>query len=748
VTPLLLGIRWAVHGDGRDRWRQLTVVVAAAATTVALLVFALMSSVLDARADRMSARTASPRGTESAALVAHETDEWRGQAITRILVADGAAIEPPPGVDALPDVGATVLSPRLRTLTIDNASLRAAYAVDVAGEIGQDGLAGPDELVAYVGVTRAELEQRSDVARVDGFGNSSIEPPLQPDRGRARRSLLVAGGFTTVLFVLFLASAYRLAARSRERRIASLRLLGATVADCRRVLAGETLPSCLLGSLLGIAAFLALVAATTGDRFLGMTWYSADVPGPAALVGAAATVVAIASATAQLSGSSLGNAIATRRRAAPPLRSTARAVPLVVGFACLAAVATTVAPDGWLDALALVGVALVCIGAPLGVAVLVRRTCGALASRLRSASAQVALRRAEHEPRAIGRAAAVLASAVVALAVLSAFAQDEADADSGYGAALAADAGIVYIEGVDPAATDDVVASGRASAAVPVALRPATAADGSGSVSWGVVGDCADIRDLMGWTGSCGDGGSVRVRVADVPPERFCTDAGCEPVTPPDRWTWDDGTALPPVVGELVAPSRSDVLPELDAGLLLVPGDAGAATQTDLLIRAPVDGLGELRHLVLAADPVVHVRQPAVEADLRRSANAGARSLLVAGGVVSLVVAGLLQFVGAMDALQERRRETAVLVAIGFDPPHVRRLQLYFVLVPFALSMAVGGLGAVLSVLAIRQLAGGDAISVVDPLRMGAAVCIASGVLLWLASSIQPRFSVAAIRTE
>lgn len=100
----------------------------------------------------------------------------------------------------------------------------------------------------------------------------------------------------------FIGQCTRIGALRRERRLAALRLAGATPRQVRRISALETGAVCGLGSLAGLAGFLALRAvlsatarpAVPGSSFRVVTWPT-DVPvpwGPAVLVVLALPVLA------------------------------------------------------------------------------------------------------------------------------------------------------------------------------------------------------------------------------------------------------------------------------------------------------------------------------------------------------------------------------------------------------------------------------------------------------------------------
>ncbi|MEV5429230.1 FtsX-like permease family protein [Streptomyces sp. NPDC052701] len=213
----------------------------------------------------------------------------------------------------------------------------------------------------------------------------------------------------------FLGQCARIGAVHRDRRLAGLRLAGASPWRVRRIAALETGPACLLGSVLA-AVVSVLVLLRLWDRPTALTW-----------AGIALVTVAVPAL-----GAATG-ALALRRVVASPLGWVRRVGPrtgrgpalaflagvLLIGVVALLAVTATSAgaphrPDGKLP-LTVLGLALVAGAGAV-------RLCGAtakltgrlLGTRARSAATLIAAERLRDDPWAAARThAAVLLVTVV-----------------------------------------------------------------------------------------------------------------------------------------------------------------------------------------------------------------------------------------------------------------------------------------------------------------------------------------------
>jgi hypothetical protein len=210
--------------------------------------------------------------------VAVSDDEVDGKTIIRVDVAplvDPAGIELPPGIDRLPGPGEMLQSPELAKLTESRPKEELAdrFNAKPVGLLGDDGLKFPEQLAVLVGHTPDTMP-----------ANSYDLPKLASGEAKADELLsLLAGVGVVVLLVpslVLVASASRLTAARRERRLAALRLAGATPAQVTAMVGAETGIAALVGAGLGVALSPVLYAAATWVPWAGGTWLAADFVPP------------------------------------------------------------------------------------------------------------------------------------------------------------------------------------------------------------------------------------------------------------------------------------------------------------------------------------------------------------------------------------------------------------------------------------------------------------------------------------
>jgi hypothetical protein len=321
-----LGWRLAMVG-GRG---VMAVMVATVAVGTTLLLFALtVAPALQSRADRTawmdvgtgaSARYVVPPGAEPLrTTITTSSDKYRRSAIDVVSVAgSGPGAPAPPGLAGLPGRGEVVVSPALLRLMAKAPVLADRYG-RVVGTIEDSALGGPEALVAVRGVTESEVAAAYGIA-VTGFPLTGEALELT---GLLR--LLLRVGTVAMLAPVFLlvVMATRLTAATRSRRLAALRLAGATTGQVARLAGVESLAVGGLGVLVGAGLLLLLRPAASRLTYDGDRWFPQDVtPGPGALA-AVLVVVPLVTALAtqvtltQVARSPLG---LSRRAGARPVR--------------------------------------------------------------------------------------------------------------------------------------------------------------------------------------------------------------------------------------------------------------------------------------------------------------------------------------------------------------------------------------------------------------------------------------------
>ncbi|GAA2592125.1 hypothetical protein GCM10010435_83540 [Winogradskya consettensis] len=325
VTPrrwlfeLALGARMSVAGGGAG-WVRLSLIAAGVGLGVAVLLgAATVPAALGASNARIDTRVIETSHDLPAAddtlLTGHVTTTYEGTSISgELLRPEGSHPPLPPGVSRLPGPGQMVASPALARMLAEPGSglLRERWDAEVVGVIGAEGLSGPAELFFYLGTDKLSPP---GAGRIDEFGTSGAHEAVP------MAVLLILAGMVVLLIpvLVFMAGAVRFGDRTRNRRLAALRLAGSDIAMTRRIAAGETLIGALLGLLVGglLWAGGILLAHRYGTGPL--SFYPADLR-PVPLL-AAAIVVAVPVAAV------LVTLTAMRRVVAEPLGVTRMSTP-------------------------------------------------------------------------------------------------------------------------------------------------------------------------------------------------------------------------------------------------------------------------------------------------------------------------------------------------------------------------------------------------------------------------------------
>ncbi|MEV4312405.1 FtsX-like permease family protein [Actinocrispum sp. NPDC049592] len=415
MNPVQLAIR-VLRGDSRSRMSALFTAAGVAVGAALVLWLAAVPGALQSRADREGWRQAdfAADKADASVVVAQTRDNVGAQEIQRF---DVARLKPnvplAAGIPKLPGPGEVLLSPALAELA---ASLPADQLADrfkgrVVGQFGPEALKFPEELVAMVGHDPAELGE-----------NGAPRTGLAAARsGYINKLLVVLSQIGLVVLIapclVLVASAARLTAARRERRLAALRLAGATPQQVVSMTATETAIASVVGVVLGVGLTFPLRYLTARIPWDGGTWYPSDwtpsalmltlvlVVAPALVVGAA--VLGLRRAVSR----PLGAAQQQTRR-----QPNAARLLWLVGAAVVFVVGLSQARSGGdsqmfvvLFGLAAVAVSLVFVG-PLVTSLLGRM----FVSRWQSPSTLLAGRRLRDDPKAAFRASAGVVLAVFA----------------------------------------------------------------------------------------------------------------------------------------------------------------------------------------------------------------------------------------------------------------------------------------------------------------------------------------------
>src|SRR5215217_3701439 len=272
-----------LRADKRTRVSTILTAVGVAIATALVLLLVSLPFATQARAQRALWQeiTYSSTNAQSAKLLmSTSTDYFNGQKITRIdLALNGlSTVDLPPGISALPAPGEALVSPELGLLIhgLPASQLADRFGGKLAGVVGEDALRYPQQLVAVVGHTPADMPENA--VPMDGFaaGTASVDGLLQ----------LLSGVGVVVLLVpslVLVASSARLTAARRERRLAALRLAGATPAQVMGMVAAETAVGAIAGAALGLLSGPLTHGLATLVPWDGGTWQAADFTLPTGL---------------------------------------------------------------------------------------------------------------------------------------------------------------------------------------------------------------------------------------------------------------------------------------------------------------------------------------------------------------------------------------------------------------------------------------------------------------------------------
>lgn len=283
-----LALRLLTSGDRSER---LQVVMPVAAVAVAVLLLLMTLGAYTGFADR-GAREAWRMPVEATgeptAVQAVAYDHLGEQMLTRVEYAPLSADAPvPPGLDALPQPGELWVSPALAG-EIDArpaAELADRYDAAVTGEIGPDGLVHPGELVAIVGMSPddpALQEARSFSPwwfshSEEAVTTSGLSTTPSHDAETYNALAMVGAVVMVIPLVAVSASASRLVAARRNRRLSMLRLIGASVRQVVGITTAETALLGAAGAVIGTGAYALLMPAVARIGLAGGTWFTSDL---------------------------------------------------------------------------------------------------------------------------------------------------------------------------------------------------------------------------------------------------------------------------------------------------------------------------------------------------------------------------------------------------------------------------------------------------------------------------------------
>ena len=427
--------RLVIAGDRSSRRRLLGII---AGVMVGITVFLMLAAASQAFGERSRRSTwhqpvsASPTYLEpdtvltpATAAIASTTDYYGDRIITVVLVAATPDTNVRvPGSDVVPRPGQYVASPALAGL-ISSApanQLGDRYGERV-GTLSNDAVEGPDSLVAVIGMDQSQVLAQQG----PGAPPQVVTELVGHDyASQVWRIVAAIGAIATLVPVLLLiAIVTDLGAAQRAERFATLRLIGATPGQVARIAATETAATTLLGALLGVGAYLALIPVAARIVIGSSRFFPRDLLASPAVIAATVlgtTLGASAVAWWRTRRASIGPLGASRERSERPPRLRSL-LPLLVGLAGLAAV--RVVPrdseaSGTVIGCLLVGSFSLTMLGLLWAGPLLTSWSARLARRgARSAAQVISLGRLAQHPRAAFRAVGGLVVAVYAVTLFA-----------------------------------------------------------------------------------------------------------------------------------------------------------------------------------------------------------------------------------------------------------------------------------------------------------------------------------------
>jgi hypothetical protein len=664
-----LQLAWRVlRIDRRTRTSAILTAVGVAVATGLVLLLVSLPFATGIRAERavwQNAFHAMDGGAPSKVLLDSSTDYFNGKKITRIDVAalgNPDSVLLPAGMPKLPAPGETLVSPDLGKLmhSVPAAQLADRFGPKLVGSLTEDALSFPEQLVVVVGHNAADMPKNSVPAPGFASGPGQIDPEL----------VLLSGVGIVVLMVpslVLVASSARLTAARRERRLAAIRLAGATPGQVTGMVAAETSVSAIVGAVVGLLISPVLHGLATFVPWAGGTWQASDFSPPLGLtitlVIAVPVLVVLAAAFGlrRVLKTPLG-AVASHAR--KPLHWWRLLSLPVAGLVFLYAV-TNGRSGG--PGPVLLGLAMLVASAALVGPWVTSAVGGTFVRVWRKPAGLLAGRRLRDDPKGAYRASAGVVLAVfagsMALTLLPSF-----ESLSGGGRSFQ-DSVLYTVSSPDKAAqiatkTDAALAKygiSQKSVSVPGVLLATSGAAGQGATYGGsaLVLDCAQINQLTRFrlTGTCRPGPAVySTEQIDL--------AGTQ-VKP----TYDDPGA-PLAAGTVVRPiiaTDKDLSGSLIIDPAAVPASVLNSPTTNVTVAVPTTPANyeTVRTALVAASGGTEVSSRDLHLGNQQTQLDDLRRVTVIGLIAAAVLAGCSAAVATAGSVMDRRRTFGALIAAG-----------------------------------------------------------------------------------
>jgi hypothetical protein len=649
--------------DRRTRTSAILTAIGVAVATGLVLLLVSLPFATQARSDRAAWQLAGAGGKAPVPTLsfASSTDYTGGDEIVRIDVAaltDPATVTLPPGIPALPGPGEMTVSPELgkRLHALPAAQLGDRFGARATGALGEDALEYPEQLVALVGHDPASMPEGA--MPMNGFHTQGLGPdPLLQ---------LLSGVGVVVLLVpslVLVASSARLTAARRERRLAALRLAGATPGQVTGMVAAETALSAVGGALLGLAVTPVLNSLASLVPWDGGTWQVSDFAlpfGVTALIVLAVPALVLLAAMAGLRRVVSTPLVAAGSHTRKPLRWWRLLALPATGLVFLAGISS--ARDEGETGILLAGLFLTILSAALVGPWVTSAIGGTFVRGWRKPAGLLAGRRLRDDPKGAYRASAGVVLAVfvgsMALTLLPSF-----EAMGGGGRSF--QDSVLYVETDAEAAPKltervdtELARYGRSERGVQVGK---VTVDTGGSVRSALVLDCAQAAELTRFdlSGACGKapgvygGGDVNL-------------AGLA-VLKPTAQAFKDQERVPFAPG---TPMRTVPAQDADVARSMVVDPAALpkgvpVEQVTVAVRATPEDRETVRTALVRAAGGTQVASRELHLGEERTLLSDLRRVTVIGVVVAGLLAGCSAAIATAGSVMDRRRTFGALIAAG-----------------------------------------------------------------------------------
>lgn len=693
-----LGLR-LLFGSGRGNRIRFFLMAAGGSLGVCCLALVLtVPQILDAHDGRAAARqpqTTSARPAGSTLLL-QRTDPYGSKAFTRVFVAKGIknADNAPPGLKELPAPGEVFVSPRVHDLLRDRPAVRGLLPGHEKGLIGATGLAHPDELFAYIGTTRGKIAGEGRALKGWGYSYTPF-PAVEPSTLTYIRFAL--GSLVLLPLGIFLSVCARLSAASRNRRLASLRLLGLSTKGTQRVNAAETVMAALLGAVLGLGEYWVLNQVMTRTGLPSLRWYPADGELSATtvavcLIGSPLLAWFVGRASAR---DAAANPLAVRRTAAPKRPAKWGALLLVTGLGIVVGYCATGFTDHPANSLgpnALLmpaGILLTGLGLVLTLPLISYSLALRLARTTQSLTLNLAMRRNEVEPgstmRVVTGLVLLVFSASLAQGVLIQLEQVTRPSSpvQDYSIPLSS---LTARQQHDLAALPGV----RAHA---VTMESWTDPNGSADQPWAsaVVATCGQLSKLVRHSDGCVDGKVMRLSDPNAGTGQGARPGDTLPFRNPKGGPGKTlNIELP---HDTIAYSAYDPSAVHGADVLVPPSALSATARPEgaryvLTSSSDHDEVRRVLDGIAAVAPTIEVEPIGVNIEGLQQI-AVLETLLAVGMIMGLVIGTAAFVVSATDRAVERRAQVTAITLIGARARTMRAVQCVQVVLPLSIGLAL-----------------------------------------------------------